>query len=165
MQTKEQLEDWYNEPDKWEYFTSDEDRKRLKKILSLLNQKYHKALDIGCGEGFITRHLPADLISGIDLSDNAKNRLPANVVPIKEPIGKYDLVISTGTLYPQYDHKAIYDMIMKSAEKYILIGGIKEWLIDYDFGNPIDTLEFPYREFTQKITIYEISPSTQHRIY
>jgi len=100
------------------------------------------------------------MISGIELSDTAKARFPANVVPIKEPIGQYDLVISTGTLYEQYDHKSIYDIIMESASHHILIGGIKDWLINYDFGKEIKTIEFPYREFIQKITLYEISPSS-----
>jgi len=159
MQTKEELEEWYDSHDPWGYETNKEDSIRLKKILSLLDKKYHKALDIGAGEGFIARHLPADMISGIELSETAKSRFPANVVPIKEPIGQYDLVISTGTLYQQYDHKAIYDTIIKSATHHILVGGIKDWLINYDFGKEIKTIEFPYREFIQKITLYEVSPS------
>ena len=96
MQSKEELESWYDQPDRWGYFSSEEDTKRLKKLLSILPKKYHKAIDIGCGEGFVTRHLPADIISGMELSENAKMRLPANVIPVKEPIGKYDLVVSTG---------------------------------------------------------------------
>ena len=156
MQSKEELESWYDQPDRWGYFSSEEDTKRLKKLLSILPKKYHKAIDIGCGEGFVTRHLPADIISGMELSENAKMRLPANVIPVKEPIGKYDLVVSTGTLYQQYDHEAMYKTIMDCASHHILIGGIKEWLINYDFGKEIKTIEFPYREFTQKITLYEI---------
>lgn len=156
MQSKEELESWYDQPDRWGYFNNDEDSKRLKKILSLLNEKYHKAIDIGCGEGFVTRHLPADMISGLELSDNAKMRLPANVIPVKEPIGMYDLVVSTGTIYPQYDHEAMYKLIMSCASRHILIGGIKEWLINYDFGKELKSIEFPYREYTQKVTLYEI---------
>jgi len=41
-----------------------------------------------------------------------------------------------------------------------LIGGIKDWLINYNFGKEIKSIEFPYREFTQKMTIYEVSPSS-----
>jgi hypothetical protein len=160
MQSKQELEDWYDNTDPWGYLTNKEDTIRLKKVLSLLNKNYHKALDIGAGEGFIAKHLPADMISGIELSETAKSRFPANVVPIKEPIEKYDLIISTGTLYEQYDHESIYKMIMNSASHHILIGGIKDWLINYDFGKEIKTIEFPYREFIQKITLYEISPSS-----
>jgi len=160
MQTKQDLEDWYDNNDPWGYQTNKEDTIRLKKILSLLNKNYHKALDIGAGEGFIAKHLPADMISGIELSETAKARFPANVVPIKEPIEKYDLIISTGTLYEQYDHESIYKMIMNCSSYHILIGGIKDWLVYYDFGKEIKTIEFPYREFIQKITLYEISPSS-----
>ena len=70
---------------------------------------------------------------------------------------KFDAVISTGTLYSQYDHKKIAEQIKESATKYIIISGIKDWLIDYDFGKIIYQTEFPYREYTQKLTIYEIS--------
>lgn len=159
MQTKEDLESWYDSTDPWGYETNKDDAYRLKKLLSLLEKKYHKAIDIGAGEGFVAKHLPADMISGIELSETAKLRFPANVIPIKEPIGKYDLVISTGTLYQQYDHQAIYKTIMESASHHILIGGIKDWLINYNFGKEIKTIEFPYREFIQKMTLYEISPS------
>ena len=50
MQTKEELEDWYDNHDPWGYETNKEDTMRLKKLLSLLDKKYHKALDIGAGE-------------------------------------------------------------------------------------------------------------------
>jgi hypothetical protein len=59
------------------------------------------------------------MISGIELSETAKLRFPANVVPVKEPIGKYDLVVSTGTLYQQYDHEAIYDYYGISFASYL----------------------------------------------
>jgi hypothetical protein len=78
------------------------------------------------------------------------------VVPIYFPHGKYDLVVSTGTLYQQYDHKSIYDMIMKFSSNHILISGISDWLINYDFGEVISTIEFPYREFNQRTTLYRI---------
>lgn len=160
MQSKQELEDWYSEPDRWGYFNNPEDLKRLKKILAILGwgkKRYSKAIDIGCGEGFITQHLPADEIYGLDLSDNATNRLPSNVKAVKEPQGKYDLVISTGTLYAQYDHEAIYKMIMSCASEYILIAGIEDWLIPKDFGTPIEVQSFPYREFKQKISIYHVA--------
>ena len=159
MQSKQELEDWYSEEDKWGYFTNHEDTKRLKQILYMLGwgrKTYNRAIDIGCGEGFISRHLPAAEIHGIDLSDNALTRLPPNVIPVSEPHGKYDLVISTGTLYKQYDHEAMYKLIMESASEYILIGGIEDWLIDYDFGKRIQFMTFPYREYTQKLTLYAL---------
>jgi hypothetical protein len=159
MQSKQELEDWYSEPDRWGYFNSQEDMIRLKKILYMLGwgkKKYKRAIDIGCGEGFIAQHLPAEEIQGLDLSDNALSRLPANVIPVSEPQGKYDLVISTGTLYKQYDHEAIYKTIMSCASEFILIAGIEDWLIEYDFGVRLQFNVFSYREFTQKVSLYAL---------
>jgi trans-aconitate methyltransferase len=162
MQSKQELEDWYSEPDRWGYFDNHMDGVRLKQILRLLGfgkKRYSRAIDIGCGEGFVTRHLPADEIHGLDLADNALKRLPQNVTPVSAPKGKYDLVISTGTLYKQYDHEAIYKLVMESASQYILVGGIQDWLIDYDFKSKVEFTIFPYREFTQKLTLYNVEIS------
>ena len=131
----------------------------MKYILDILKfgkPKYDRALDIGCGEGFITQNLPATIIHGYDLSTNALNRLPQNVIPCPTPFGKYELVITTGTLYFQYDHETINKMILQYAEKYVLVAGIQEWLINYSYGKELKTITFPYREFTQKLTLYEL---------
>ena len=58
MQTKQELEDWYSVEDPWHYKTTDDDLYRKNTILSILDN-YETALDIGCGEGFVTTHLPA----------------------------------------------------------------------------------------------------------
>ena len=97
IQTKEELENWYNNPDPWLYEATPDDKKRKDLILSLLDH-YDTALDIGCGEGFITKDIPANKIYGIELSDNASSRLPNNVNRLLKPEGKYDLVMTTGTL-------------------------------------------------------------------
>jgi hypothetical protein len=159
MQSKQELEDWYSEPDRWGYFRNPDDENRLKYILDTLKvgkPKYDRALDIGCGEGFVTQHLPATIIHGYDVANNALNRLPQNVLPCPSPFGKYDLVITTGTLYSQYDHETINKMILQYAEKYVLVAGIREWLINYSYGKELTTIIFPYREFTQKLTLYEL---------
>jgi hypothetical protein len=117
---------------------------------------YTTALDIGCGEGFITKDIKSKEIFGIELSDNASLRLPLNVTRLLEPNDKYDLVMSTGTLYQQYDHKLISEWIMKSSKNHILVGGIKDWMIWSDFGKIINELEFKYREYTQIIRLYEV---------
>jgi hypothetical protein len=69
---------------------------------------------------------------------------------------KYDLVMTTGTLYTQYDHRQIKDWIVDCSTRHILVAGIRDWLIDYKFGNVIFEKEFQYREFTQKVIIYEV---------
>jgi hypothetical protein len=156
MQSKQELENWYIQEDPWKYKTTEDDYIRKEKIISLL-KNYNKALDIGCGEGFITKDLPAKEIFGIELSDNASLRLPPNVNRLQTPDGKYDLVITTGTLYQQYNHQQITEWIKECASYHILVGGIKDWMIWSDFGKIINEIEFKYREYTQVIRLYEIT--------
>jgi tRNA G46 methylase TrmB len=155
MQSKEELENWYLTEDPWGYKINLDDLHRKNKILSILDN-YETALDIGCGEGFVTTHLPATKIFGIELSDNASLRLPSNVNRLNEPSGKYELVITTGTLYQQYNHQQITQWIKESASHHILVGGIKDWIIWSDFGKIIKEIEFQYREYTQIVRLYEI---------
>lgn len=155
MQTKDELEKWHSKPDAWGYETNPDDSKRKEAILSMLNT-YNKALDIGAGEGWITKDLPADEIHAVEISDNAAARFPNNVKRVKEPEGYYDLVITTGTLYKQYDRQWILDLIKSHATYHILIAGIKNWLPE--LPKPDKYLEFPYREYTQVIYFYETPP-------
>ena len=157
MQSKEELENWYRFPDPWAYETTKDDLDRKQKIIDILPLRYQRAIDIGCGEGFVTRDLPAIEIHGIEISDLAAERLPWNVKRVTEPEGLYDLVMTTGTLYPQYNHEQIVNWIKNCSCRHILIGGIKDWLMPYSFGNVIQKIEFPYREFTQSVVLYEIS--------
>ena len=160
MQTQQELEDWYQNEDPWGYKSNEDDRRRLKQILFTLGwgpKVYSRALDVGCGEGFVTSQLPAFEIHGLDISLKAMTRLPPNVKAVTKPEGKYDLVISTGTLYKQYDHERIYQIIMQAASKYILIAGIESWLINYNFGKELYRNAIQYRqEYNQLITLYEL---------
>jgi tRNA G46 methylase TrmB len=155
MQTKQELEDWYSVEDPWQYKTTADDLYRKDKILSILGN-YKTALDIGCGEGFVTSDLPATKIFGIELSDNASLRLPKNVNRLSEPDGKYELVMTTGTLYQQYNHQQITQWIKESSSHHILVGGIKDWMIWSDFGKVVKEIEFQYREYTQIVRLYEV---------
>jgi hypothetical protein len=157
MQSKEELEQWYKICDPWKYETTTDDLIRKNHLLELLAIRYLRALDIGCGEGFITIDLPATDIHGIEISDNAASRFPWNVKRVHEPEGLYDLVITTGTLYKQYNHKQINDWIVSSACRHVLIAGIKDWLLPYSYGKILDKKEFNYREYTQQIVLYEVS--------
>ena len=74
------------------------------------------------------------------------------------PIGKYDLVLVTGLLYNQYDHRAIAKMATDAASKHVCIGGIVDWLRPYVFGELIRSFEFPYREYLSAFKVYETRP-------
>jgi len=159
MQTKDDLEKWYDIPDRWQYFISKDDEIRKEAILKTLPHNYVNALDIGCGECFVTKDLPAERIYGLELSDNAAARFPSNVIRVNEPDSKlYDLVISTGTLYTQYNHEQIDAWIRKGANYNVLIAGIKEWLLPYTYGEIIYQTQFKYLQYTQSITLYKIKP-------
>lgn len=157
MQSKEELESWYVNPDPWSYETTEDDAYRKDQILKLLPMWYNRAIDIGCGEGFVTRDLPAKELHGIELSDLAASRLPWNVRRVHAPEGKYDLVVTTGTLYQQYNHEQIVQWIFQAACRHILVAGIKDWLIPYNFGTALSISEFKYRQYTQSVILYEIS--------
>ena len=83
MKTIEELESQYNNLDPWQYETNPDDIYRKKFYLTVLSDlnsdNWKRALDIGAGEGFITRDLPADEIHAIESSDQAASRLPENV--------------------------------------------------------------------------------------
>ena len=127
MQSKEELEEWYKTPDPWAYQITEDDAKRKEIILEMLPYNYQRALDIGCGEGFITANLPAADIHGIEISDTAASRFPWNVKRVLEPVGVYDLVITTGTLYHQYNHAQIAKIIESCSCRHVLVAGIKAW--------------------------------------
>jgi len=156
MQCKEDLENWYVNSDPWNYKTTQDDFLRKEKILEILPIKYQRAIDIGCGEGFITQDIPAEEIHGIELSDLAASRLPWNVKRVHEPEGFYDFVMTTGTLYTQYNHEQMVSWIQRCSCRHILIAGIKDWLLPYSFGKVVKEIEFNYRQYAQKVTLYEI---------
>jgi hypothetical protein len=56
-----------------------------------------------------------------------------------------------------YNHSQIKKWIESASENYIVIGGIKDWLINYSFGRILLEKEYPYRSYTQKLVIYEVS--------
>ena len=151
MQTKEELEHWYAVADPWLYKLTPDDEIRKNLILDFLPLNYQRALDVGCGEGFVTTDLPAIEIHGIEISDNAARRLPWNVKRVHSPEGLYDLVMTTGTLYQQYDHAQIYNWIKQSACRHILVAGNNEHLIDYEKFPLEVNFNFIYLKYNYKI--------------
>ena len=158
MQTKQELEEWYEQDDPWDYTATPDDiyRKRFYlTVLDNLDECFDRALDIGAGEGFITGDLPAKQIHAIEISDNAASRFPKNVERVFAPEGEYDLVLITGLLYKQYDHERIARLASDAASKYVCVGGIEDWLLPYPFGRMIETFRFPYREYTSVFNVYK----------
>lgn len=157
MQSKLQLEQFYSDKDPWNYKTTDDDKYRKEQILFYAGEGYDTALDIGAGEGWITKDLPAHTVYGIEISDNAAERFPKKVERIHEPEGKYDLVICTGMLYKQYDYEKFNDWILNHTGKRAVLSNIKSWekvdprLLD----KVVKEVVFPYRQYEQHLMVLD----------
>lgn len=160
MSTKEELNKFYTVEDPWGYQTHPSDHQRKGHIIAALNtfKPFNTALDIGCGEGWITKDIPATTIYGYDLSTVALSRLPGTVRPVydlstfNEPC---DLVVITGLLYQHYDYQPILEAIERIATGAILTCHIKEWELPevQQLGLPLFETQFPYRDYTQQLRI------------
>jgi hypothetical protein len=157
-QSREDLEDWYANPDPWGFQTNPADADRKARILAAMKRpgpKYKRALDVGCGEGWITKDLPAAVIHGLELSETARARIPASVVAVEEPSGKYDLILVSGILYAQYDWRGVHELVQAHAAKgaTVVTCHIKD-LEQPLPGEPEWVEEFPYREYVEIIRRY-----------
>lgn len=99
------------------------------------------ALDVGCGDGKLTRVLAAEAgiqIVGFDNSAEALSRLPlptvlgdAAAMPFDD--GHFDLVLSTDTLehVPDQTHEQVWSEIFRVANKHVMVGvPFREELLD-----------------------------------
>ncbi len=172
IQPKDELEDWYSGEDPWGYYDNPHDTRRKETILSAIPKgDYEKVVDIGCGNGFLTKDLPGRNILGVDISEKAvawaNQHTPAHVrftagslFDLPElGLPQMDLVLITGVLYPQYIGKAsrlvyvLVDQILKPGG-VLVCSHILDW---YRLRFPYLTLSreyFPYREMTQILEVY-----------
>lgn len=156
MQRKEDIERWYDKPDPWGYETHPDDLIRKRRILKALEGRtYNRALDIGAGEGWITKDLPAKVIHGLELSEQARARMPSPVAPVTEPHGKYDLIVLTGVLYDHYDRDTFVQWVRDHRAKraVVLTCHIKAWEVPLPYESQYEE-SFQYREYTQILRRY-----------
>ena len=172
IQKKEDLDIFHNIRDPWGYENNAEDIKRKEILLDQIpKREYLNVLDIGCGQGFVTNDLPGKNIYGVDISGSALRN--AELYCKKEIIFKegsifdidslfnikFDLIIITGVLYPQYIGKSsslIYLLIDKILNKDGILAcvHINEW-----YNSQFPYLKFKqqfysYREYTHNLEIY-----------
>lgn len=161
MQSKEELEKFYEKKDPWGYQNNIEDIKRKDFILDTLEiykpkDGFSKALDLGAGEGWITKDLPAKEIYGYDISEKAMSRFPKNVKVWDMEWGKFEIILATGILYKQYNFKWFLDKIRKHAIGKVLTCNIASWEIN-DLPKELIIYEtkFSYRQYTEHLVVYD----------
>ena len=172
------LEKWYSKKDPWNYESSTEDNKRRKVLLSEIPQRLYKnVLDIGCGHGFITRKLPGEHIIGVDISkgaikqakkikkdDNQRiNYLEGSIFDLLKIFNqdtKFDLIVITGVLYPQYIANSL-NLTYLIIDKLLISSGIlisvhiDEW---YRASFPYFLIKeqfYSYLHYSHRLEIYQ----------
>lgn len=169
MQPLSEIEEAYKTPDPWGFKSNPDDAVRKQNIISACRTQrlfYEYALEIGAGEGWITRDLPAAYKYGFEISSNARNRMPPDVTPLADvPFGlKFELVVVPGCLYSHYDTKRFFQIIRDNAKDVVVTSNIKAWehrgMSNRDWLHSelglcqVSEMEFPYRtEFIQKLRV------------
>jgi 2-polyprenyl-3-methyl-5-hydroxy-6-metoxy-1,4-benzoquinol methylase len=172
IQSRDDLEKWYDAPDPWGYEQSTDDLNRRAMLLAVLPEKqYSRVLDIGCGDGFVTHRLPGESIIGVDLSEKALDFARRRQTPHVDyralsifdlphaNVGKFDLVVITGVLYPQHIGEGqllVYTIIDELLEPggHLVCAHITEW---YRCQFPYISLTreyYRYREFSHVVEVY-----------
>lgn len=178
VQTRDELEQFYSAVDPWGYEHNEHDVRRKAVLLSEIPARaYTNVLDIGCGHGFITRELPGTNIIGVDLSAKAieqarerddgrrqyiqgslfeLNRLRETTPALNV---KFDLIVITGVLYPQYIGGAktlVYDIVdtLLASNGILISVHISSW---YSSRFPYLLMKntfYDYREYTHLLEVY-----------
>ena len=172
LQSLKDIETWHSTPDPWGYETHPDDVLRKDILLAELPaREYMRVLDIGCGQGFLTRDLPGKRVTGVDISAEAiakarmiqDKRLDFRQESIFDlsppPKSGYDLIVITGVLYPQYighAHTLIYHIIdsQLAHDGILACVHIDGW---HEARFPYLILKehfYAYREFTHRLEVY-----------
>lgn len=166
----EDIEKAYEKPDPWGFQTNPSDAVRKERIIAcskyLLKEgeeQFESCLDIGCGEGWITKDLPAKVKYGYEISENAKSRWKKDILDIASPVVEVpldlDLVLATGVMYSHYNTMNFWPML-KLAQIGAITCNIKTWEIP-GLQSYVEKLgfkqiyeeEFPYRDYVQKLRV------------
>jgi SAM-dependent methyltransferase len=126
------LEAYYEQGELWELkrYSSDYDQQlRARVVASLIPADAANVLDVGCGSGFITRHIKAPRVVGLDPSSEALARFEGECVQGSAdalPFGDvaFDTVVCTEVL--EHLSKPVYARTLaelaRVAGRHVLIG-------------------------------------------
>lgn len=171
LQKIDDIEKWHSKEDPWGYNTNKFDVIRKEILLNAIPKRdFKNVLDIGCGQGFITKDLPGLNVYGIDISESAINfakKLIPNVNFLQGSIfdidslidEEFDLIVITGVLYQQYigdSSSLIYILIDKILKKggVLISVHIDEWYSSCFPYFKIHQIFYDYREFTHNLEMY-----------
>lgn len=173
MTSKRAMNDKYANPDPFGVMTNPDDKIRKDAILSVCQshidlkrdgRKFKRALDIGCGEGFITKDLPADEIVAYDISDVALSRLEGeNIIVTDSPAridGEFDLILLAGVLVREYEFQHMLDIVERHATELVVtcqtdVTEVSD--VRMLTGKQGDITEFSYLENKQRLRIFDFS--------
>lgn len=177
LQSERELDAWHGSPDPWGYETHPDDTLRKQILLEEIpDRQYPRVLDIGCGQGFITRDLPGASVIGIDVSaeaiSHAQERIKespratqlsfiqASLFDLRSKLDdRFDLIVITGVLYPQYIGDAL-NLVYHVIDEILRPGGvlvsvhIDDW---YRARFPYLMLKehfYAYREYNHRLEVY-----------
>ena len=172
LQPIEELEEWHKKDDPWGYYNNPEDTKRIDILLSEIPRKnYKNVLDIGCGQGFVTRVLPWTKITGVDISQEAIKKakafeteklkfVHASLFSLNKIFDKqFDLILITGVLYTQYIGNSL-NLCYRIVDKLLDDSGIlvsvhiDEWYKARFAYLLLKDYFYDYREYTHRLEVY-----------
>jgi len=172
-QSKLQIDSFYSKDDPWGYFTNEHDYRRREIIVSEL-RKYNliRALDIGCGNGFVSEGIPAKNVVAVDISDaaieEARRRSGSASIDYRRAslfelpsldLGSFDCILITGVIYEQYIGKSL-PLIYQLVDELLAPGGvlacvhIDEWSLARFPYALIKTTRYKYRQYTHLLEVY-----------
>lgn len=167
--TKDELERTYDVVDPWGYQTHPADIERKQIILDTAERygPFAAALDVACGEGWITKDIQAREIWGHEFSRKARERWPSCIKQyhplVGYPQGTFDLVMITGALYENYDWESFVEIINRVGSGIVITCNIATrefWKATEAIeGQLVEVKHFDYHRspeemFTQRLRVY-----------
>jgi SAM-dependent methyltransferase len=127
------LEAYYRQDDLWEHSRYEENpdqRLRARMIAAMIDPAVESVLDVGCGNGFVTRRLPGKRVVGLDPSPEALQAFdwPEKVLGTADALpfadGEFDAVVCSEVLEQLEEgvfQRAVSELA-RVASRFLIIG-------------------------------------------